>query len=70
MTTTVAVDTSKTPTTITIVTDQAYKAASVALGADTVPFVIPAAVAKFTGVSPTLVSDDKATPKTTLVYSV
>ena len=58
-----------TPNKLTITTDQAYKGASVVLGADTVPFVIPAAIAAFTGVTPTLVTDDHAVPTTTLTYS-
>ena len=70
MATTVTVDSTKTPNTVTVVTDQAYLPASVTVGLDIIPFSVPKNAVKFTGVTATLVSNDAKAPTTTLVYTI
>lgn len=70
MATTVTVDATKTPNQVTIVTDQAYAAASVTVGVDIIPFSIPKNAVKFTGVTATLLTNDAKAPTTTFVYTI
>lgn len=70
MTTTVSVDSSKTPTLVIVVTDQAYGAGNVVVGADATPFTFTRNPIVFSGVTATLVSNDKGAPTTTAVFSI
>ena len=70
MATTVTVDATKTPNQVTVVTDQAYLAASVTVGLDVIPFSVPKNAVKFSGVTATLVSNDAKVPTTTFVYTI
>jgi len=66
MTTTVSVDTTKTPNVVTVVTDLAT--AAVVVGSDTTPFVRNPII--FNGVTAKPLTNDMGIPKTTATFSI
>jgi len=67
MATTVTVSASKV---LTVVTDQAYASVHYVVGPDSGDIAVEKNVVTITGMTATLLTNDKAVPKTTLTYQL